>query len=232
MNTIRDLMNPQVSVILPVYNRRHLLMRAIESVERQTWTDWELLIVDDGSDDGVESLILPEILRQPRWRYLKHANRKLNASRNIGLHAALGRYITFLDADDEYLPEHLALRVRYLQQHPEVALLHGGLRIEGPQESHYVRDAYHPERLIHIDECVVGGTLFGRREVFIDNGGFKLLDYSAESELVNRLSGRYTIIRFEEPTYIYYTGLADSICTMKKKDSPLSAATESARRRR
>ncbi len=211
-------MNPQVSVILPVYNRRHLVMRAIQSVEAQTFDDWELLIIDDGSEDGLHELVLPLLTHKPRWRYFKHANRKLAASRNIGIRAALGPFITFLDADDEYKPEHIALRVRYFQENPQVQLLHGGAIFEGPEESHWVQDAYHPDRLIHLSECVIGATLFGYRQVFIDSGGFRLVPYSAESEFVARVEKKFIVHRVPFETYVYHTGLPDSICTRKKRE--------------
>lgn len=211
------LMSPQVSIVLPVYNRSHLIMRAIASVEQQTLTDWELLILDDGSRDGLDQLVLPQILNQPRWRYFKHANRKLAATRNIGIHAALGQFVTFLDADDEYSPQHLELHVDYLKKHPDVQLVHGSAVYNGPEETHWVRDAYQPDRLIHLSKCVIGATLFGYKEIFIKSGGFKLLPYSAESELVSRLEKTFTVRRVDFASYIYYTGLADSICTREKK---------------
>ena len=219
MNHIAALMNPRVSIVLPVFNRSHLVMRAIQSVERQLFPDWELLIIDDGSSDGLEQLILPRLASEPRWRYFKHTNRKLAASRNIGITAALGRLVTFLDADDEYLPEHLQLRVHYLQAHPHIQLIHGGAIFQGPEESHWVEDAYQPGQLIHLSECIIGATLFGYKQVFAATGGFKLVSYSAESELVARLEKIYTVRRVDFPTYIYYTGLPDSICTQKKNEN-------------
>jgi len=209
---------PLVSVVLPVYNRRHLIMRAIESVQRQTFDDWELLIVDDGSTDGLEALILPLVMQHPKWRYLKHSNRKLSTTRNIGIHAALGEFVTFIDSDDEYKPDHLKLRVDYFNTHPDVDMIYGGLELVGPPESHYVQDVYHPDQLIHISECVVGGTLFGKKSVFIESGGFKWLSYSAESELILRLQKKYRVEKVEFPTYRYYTGLEDSICANVKKE--------------
>ncbi len=208
---------PLVSVILPVYNRRHLIMRAIQSVEGQTFSDWELLIVDDGSTDGLESLILPLVLEHDKYRYLKHSNRKLSTTRNIGIHAALGEYVTFIDSDDEYKPDHLQQRLDYFAAHPHVDVVHGGLELVGPPESHWVRDVYNPDKLIHINDCVVGGTIFAKKMVLIDSGGFKLLSYSAESELISRLEKKYRVAKVDFPTYRYYTGLEDSICTSQKK---------------
>ncbi|HNW60774.1 MAG TPA: glycosyltransferase family 2 protein [bacterium] len=213
---LEALMHPAVSIILPVYNRRHLIARALASVEAQTFQELELLIIDDGSSDGLGELVLPMLDERPNWRYLRHRNRKLAASRNIGLHAALGEWVTFLDADDEYRPNHLRLRMDFVRAHPEVDLVHGGVELRGPEESHWVEDAFHPGALIHLSQCIIGATLFGRKHLFIECGGFPLLAYSAESELMGRLTRQYHVVRVEFPTYIYYTGLPDSICTLRK----------------
>lgn len=205
-----------VSVILPVFNRRHLIMRAIDSVENQTFQDWELLIVDDGSTDGLEELVIARVLQKPKWRYLKHANRRLSASRNIGIHAALGKYVTFLDSDDEYRPDHLQIRVQYMQDHPGVSIIHGGVELVGPPETHYVQDAFNPGQKIHLSECTIGATLFGLKSVFVESGGFKKIPYSAESEFLPRVVERFKVDKVDFPTYVYYTGLEDSICTMRK----------------
>jgi glycosyltransferase involved in cell wall biosynthesis len=203
---------PLVTVILPVYNRRHLIERALRSLSLQTFTDWELLIVDDGSSDGLEQLVLPLVQQHPQWRYLKHSNRKLSATRNIGLQAGLGYYATFLDSDDEYRPTHLESRVQYLCDHPEVDILHGGVELAGPEKSHYVEDAFHPGEKIHLSQCVIGSTLFGKRQAFLDAGGFRIQAYAAESELLPRLQRDYTVRKVDDPTYVYHTGLPDSIC--------------------
>ncbi|ABL65478.1 glycosyltransferase family 2 protein [Chlorobium phaeobacteroides] len=101
---------PEISVILPTFNRARLLDTAIQSVLGQTFTDWELLVVDDGSSDNTFDLVNPYITENPRIRYLRHCNRKLNNTRNAGIQAAFGRYITFLDSDDSYTPDHLESR--------------------------------------------------------------------------------------------------------------------------
>jgi len=212
-----DINSPLISVIMPVHNRRHLVMRAVHSVQRQTVADWELLIVDDGSTDGLEQDILPLIAEYPNYRYLKHAQRRLSASRNIGMHAALGRYVTFLDSDDEYKPEHLELRLRYFESHLNVHVIHGGVELVGPEESHTVQDVFQPDKKIHILQCCVGATFFGLKSAFIKSGGFRQTAYSAESELLPRLVKMFTVEKVDFPTYRYYTGLGDSICTQRKK---------------
>ncbi len=213
-----DLNKPLVSIIMPVFNRRHLVHRAIASVNRQTIDDWELLIIDDGSWDGLELDILPLIAEQPNMRYMKHANRRLSATRNIGIHAALGRYLTFLDSDDEYAPEHLKQRVDYMHSHPQVDFIHGGVELIGTEDSFYVQDAFDPEKKIHLSECCIGATFFGTKEAFLASGGFKQLPYSAESEFLPRIEKIFTVDVVDFPTYRYYTGLEDSICTLRQKD--------------
>jgi glycosyltransferase involved in cell wall biosynthesis len=91
---------PLVTVIIPTYNRARLLGRAIDSVLAQIFTDFELIIVDDGSVDNTRQLVLG--YADQRIRYLRHErNQGANAARNTGVRAATGKYVAFLDSDDE-----------------------------------------------------------------------------------------------------------------------------------
>ncbi|MBD5497005.1 MAG: glycosyltransferase family 2 protein [Lachnospiraceae bacterium] len=97
---------PFVSVIIPTYNRRHILPDSISSVLNQSYRDFELIIVDDGSDDGTEEYV--ESIADDRVKYLK-TDRKQGpaAARNLGARAAKGEYLAFHDSDDEWLPDKL-----------------------------------------------------------------------------------------------------------------------------
>jgi glycosyltransferase involved in cell wall biosynthesis len=110
---------PAVSVLLPTFERRDYVCRAVRSVFAQRYTDWELIVVDDGSTDGTE-----EALRSfgPRLRYLRQENRGASAARNTGLRLAGGELVAFLDSDDRWLPDHLETVVAMLAQHPEAVL--------------------------------------------------------------------------------------------------------------
>jgi len=113
-------MNPVVSVVMPVFNVEAYVAEAIESVLAQTFTDFELIIVDDG---GMDRSI--EICRQfadPRLRIVSQANRGLAGARNTGILQARGRYIALLDSDDRWLPEKLALHVIHLDNSPKVGV--------------------------------------------------------------------------------------------------------------
>ena len=102
---------PLVSVVIPVFNRRDVLRRAIASVRAQTLQDYELIVVDDGSTEPVA-----DVLDQPNARLLRHdANRGAAASRNTGAQAAKGRYFAFLDSDDEWHKDKLARQIAFMQ---------------------------------------------------------------------------------------------------------------------
>lgn len=106
---------PMVSVIIPTYNRAHVLGRAIKSVIDQTFTDFELIVVDDGSTDNTEELVTS--FDDSRIRFLRHGqNRGVSAARNTGIRWARGQYIAFQDSDDEWLPQKLERQIEVFRQ--------------------------------------------------------------------------------------------------------------------
>lgn len=116
--------SPKVSVILPTYNRPVLLARAIESVLAQTFSDWELLVVDNGSTDSTEEMIRKFQERDKRIRYLMEKKKGAGAARNRGLKESQGKWFAFLDDDDEWLPEKLTQQAAFVESHPEMGLLY------------------------------------------------------------------------------------------------------------
>lgn len=202
--------SPLVSIVMPTFNRKSLLNRSINSVINQTYTDWELVIVDDGSSDNSFEIIDEYISRYENIRYLRHSNRKSPLATNAGILASCGEYITFLGSDDEYKPEHLKLRVDYMKKNPSVDMIHGGVEIIGHP---FVKDKNDLSREIHISECVVGGTFCGKRSLFFELDGFKNLIYSDDSDFFERAQTKFSISKVEYPTYIYYRDTPDSICT-------------------
>src|SRR5690348_8062708 len=117
-----------VSVITPAYNAAATLRRACESVRVQSYVAWEHIIVDDGSTDATPD-ILRELSTDLRVRTKRIANRGPGAALNLGLDMAQGEFIAFLDADDEYLPDHLSAHARAMEEHPEADLWWGGLDV-------------------------------------------------------------------------------------------------------
>lgn len=108
---------PTVSVIIPTYNRKKLLARAIDSVLGQAFADFELIVVDDGSTDGTGQFL--RCHGDPRIRCVRQANAGVAAARNRGIREARGRYFALLDSDDEWLPEKLALQVELFESGPD-----------------------------------------------------------------------------------------------------------------
>lgn len=202
--------SPFISVILPTYNRASCIIRAVNSVLSQTLKEWELIIVDDGSSDDTFSLLDKLILSNENIRYCKHKNRKLSLTLNTGLSISVGKYITFLGSDDEYLNNHLETRFNYVKSHPKIDLIYGSVKIIGNQ---YVKDFHNLENLIHLNECVIGGSFFGKRELFFSIGGFRDIPYGEDYDLVQRALGRFHIKKVDiEQTYIYHRDSSDSIC--------------------
>jgi glycosyltransferase involved in cell wall biosynthesis len=120
---------PRVSVISIFLNAERFIAEAIESVLAQTYHNWELLLVDDGSSDASTLIAKQYAMRFPgKIRYLEHArhqNRGMSASRNLGIRQARGEYIAFLDADDVFLPEKLERQVAILDRHARAAMTYG-----------------------------------------------------------------------------------------------------------
>jgi glycosyltransferase involved in cell wall biosynthesis len=120
---------PKVSVVSIFLDAQTFITDAIESVLAQTYHNWELLLVDDGSSDGSTSIARDYAHRFPdKIRYLEHAghqNRGKSASRNLGVRTARGEYVALLDADDVFLPEKLDRQVAILDQHPSAAMTYG-----------------------------------------------------------------------------------------------------------
>lgn len=201
---------PIVSVVMPTFNRKIYLERSIKSVINQFFRNWELIIVDDGSTDDSFELIDKYILEYENIRYLRHSNRKPPLTFNAGIQASVGKFITFLGSDDEYKPEHLEKRIDFLNSNPSIDLIHGGIEIIGHP---YVKDKNDLSKEIHLSYCVIGGTFFGKRNVFFDLDGFRNLSYSDDSDFYERAEKKYKIMKVDFPTYVYYRDTPDSICT-------------------
>ncbi len=121
--------DPFISVIVPFYNMKAFLAEAVEGVLRQSYENWELLLIDDGStDESAETARAFAEKYSSRIRYFAHdhhMNQGVTVSRNLGLRKAKGKYIALLDADDYWLPEKLAFQARIAQTYPECALIGG-----------------------------------------------------------------------------------------------------------
>lgn len=187
---------PLVSIITPYLNSEKFMEETVESVIAQTYENWELLLVDDGSSDGSPAIALQYAKRYPgKVRYLEHGQRRnlgQSASRNLGIRHARGSYVAFLDADDVYLPQKLERQVAILEAHPEAGMVYGASYYwyswsGNPRQSRWDRKAplgvrpealYSPPTLLAkylrhggVVPCICGLML--RRQVAEDIGGFE-----------------------------------------------------------
>lgn len=201
-----------ISIILCTYNRATLLPRAIRSVLRQTVREWELIIIDDGSRDETYPVAQQFFENDERMVYCYQSNRGLAHARNRGLQLASGNVICFVDSDDELAPTHLEQRVRYLQRHPSVDFLYGGMKLIGPKEKQYVVDLTNPKKKIHLSKCYVGGTFFFRKEVLKKVPGFRAIPFGEDFDFYTRVSKRFTVRKVNFPTYLYHLDVENRLC--------------------
>jgi glycosyltransferase involved in cell wall biosynthesis len=121
-----------VSIIVIFFNAQLYFEETIQSILDQTYTCWELLLVDDGSTDGSTEVALKYASQYPGqifyYEHEQHQNRGMSATRNLGIRRAKGAYLTFLDADDIWLPNTLADQVRLLESHPDAAMVYGPIQ--------------------------------------------------------------------------------------------------------
>lgn len=113
-------MNDLVSIIIPCYNYGSLLPETLGNIQKQSWADWEALIIDDGSTDDTAEIARRFAAGDSRFRYFRQENRGLSAARNAGLAQTRGGYIQFLDADDLLSPAKIRQQIHYMQAHEEV----------------------------------------------------------------------------------------------------------------
>jgi glycosyltransferase involved in cell wall biosynthesis len=116
---------PLISVIIPCYNYGAYIRDAIDSIRAQTYQNWEMLLVDDGSKDNTAAIAQEYVAQDARISYHYQANQGLSAARNTGLGLAKGEYVQLLDADDYIAPEKLALHLQTLLAQPQAALVFG-----------------------------------------------------------------------------------------------------------
>jgi glycosyltransferase involved in cell wall biosynthesis len=148
--------------------------------------------------------------------YVYHSHTGLGIGRNIGINNSRGRYITFLDDDDEYLHDHLEIRKKILKHNPEIDLLHGGVKIIGDE---YVPDRYNLRQRIHLSECVIGGTFFIKKSIFDIVGGFGSDNFGDDTDFFEKVKNAgFKINKINNPTYVYYRN-GPSITTNFKIES-------------
>ena len=157
-------MSPRVSVLIPTYNYGPFLSEALESVLAQTYTDYEILVLDDGSVDHTAQVAAA----YPQVRYLYQENAGIAATRNRLIRQSQGELVAFLDADDLWEPEKLEQQVRYLDTHPQCALVFTRVRsfLDGPEQSPRQRQLLEAKIDFCLPSCCIRRELFDRYGLF------------------------------------------------------------------
>jgi glycosyltransferase involved in cell wall biosynthesis len=209
VNPMTQVSEPMFSVVIPTLNRARLLARALKSLISQTENDWEAIIVDDGSTDNTFTYILPFLNSSGHMKYIWKPHSGSALSKNEGIRASTGKFIAFLDSDDEYHPLHLELRKRILEQAPSIRFLYGGVKIIG---NPYVPDKNDPSISINLRDCVIGGTFVIEREVLLSLNGFDKIMLGSDADLFERIQKAGILMaEVQEPTYIYHHENTDSV---------------------
>ena len=204
---------PTVSVIIPTYNRAHLVGRAICSVLNQTFQDFEIIVVDDGSTDNTEEVV--KSFNDPRIRYIRHEqNRGGSAARNTGIRAARGEYIAFLDSDDEWLPEKLDTQLKTMSTLPEhfVGVCCGYYRARQSKIVSVSRPMLYGklfDKLLKSPFLNGGSCLIVRKNALVAIGGFdEQLARHQDWDLLLRLALMYEIGIIDTPLVIKHNDRA------------------------
>jgi glycosyltransferase involved in cell wall biosynthesis len=205
----------RVSVIIPTYNRATWVTEAVVSVLAQTYRDFELLVVDDGSSDGTLAALASfgsqvKVLR-------REERRGVSAARNLGATAATGNWLAFLDSDDLWLPDKLARQVEYLRAHPNILIcqtgetwIRNGVRVNPPEACRKVAgDIFLPS----LSRCLVSpSAVMVHRRLFENLGGFdESLPAAEDYDLWLRIAWRYPVGLVPEPLVIKRGGHADQL---------------------
>jgi glycosyltransferase involved in cell wall biosynthesis len=187
---------PSVSVIIPVYNRVELICQALSSVRAQTFRDFEVVVVDDGSTDSTAAVVKAHY---PEVRLIQKENAGVSAARNRGIQEARGEWIAFLDSDDVWLPHKLSRQVAFLELHPDIDLLYArmwsytvGREHERQLEPKSVSLTF--EDLLNGHNSVTTSTVMVRRRVFDVVGMFNEgLPAVEDHELWIRIAERFKL---------------------------------------
>ncbi len=215
--------NPAVSVVIPTYNRAHVLGRALKSVLAQTFDDFEVLVVDDGSTDDTEDLVTA--FGDSRIRYLAQSeNRGVGAARNRGLREARGEFVAFLDSDDEWHPKKLDRQIAVFRDRPEeIGLVYTGVesvfgdgsrRVDLPTRRGNVYEKLLLENVIHGG----GSNAMIRRNVIATVGFFDEAFPAIEDyDYWLRISRFFEIDFVDEPLIRYHDSREHEPGTLERK---------------
>lgn len=205
---------PAVSVIVPTFNRVDFLREALTSVEAQTWRNFELIVVDDGSSDATPAL--REAFPEARW-FRRESNGGVSSARNLGIDAARGQFICFLDSDDLWTEDKLQKQMRWMEAHPESQVcytdeiwIRRGVRVN-PMNKHQKFSGDIFERSLEL--CIISpSSVLMRAALFGAVGRFdEALEVCEDYDLWLRIAARYPVDFIDDKLIVKRGGHADQL---------------------
>ncbi|MCI9559026.1 glycosyltransferase family 2 protein [Candidatus Ventrimonas sp. KK005] len=165
-----------ISIIMPTYNRAYIIERAIQSVIQQTYKDWELIIVDDASDDHTKDVVMKYLSYNIQY-YVNSINKGANLSRNIGVQYSKGEYLAFLDSDNYWPKERLELQLKIVKEHcNKRCFFYGKVKILDEKNEQTVPNknlTWNELKKIELYDNVVDmNTIMISKSLFLESGGF------------------------------------------------------------
>ena len=204
----------KISVIIPTYNRKHTLQRAIDSVLSQTFKPYEIIIVDDGSKDGTKEWLLQNY---PSVQYIHQPNNGVSSARNKGIQISQGSWIALLDSDDEWMPEKLEYQSRFIEVNKDSFFCHtneiwirNGVRVNQMKK----HKKYGGDIFKHcLDICRISpSSSIINKDVFEEVGAFdESLTVCEDYELWLRVTAKFNILFLDEPLIKKYGGHLDQL---------------------
>lgn len=203
---------PQFSVVIPLYNKRPYIRRAVESVLGQTHTDFELIIVDDGSTDGSADVLAGIV--DARLKLIRQPNQGVGAARNTGIAHACGAWLALLDADDAWLPHHLAELVRIISTNPQAGMISCAYRevvdanipavFEGADRVGAIRQVNYFEEAAKRKGFINASSVAIRRDAVQAVGGFSGLKAGEDIEYWVKVALQFPVAISSRVTCLYF----------------------------
>ena len=209
---------PLISIVIPTFNRSSVILRAINSILNQTFKDFEIIIIDDGSTDETYELLVP-LINEKKINYFKFENKGVSKARNLGVAHSESKYVTFLDSDDEWLPHKLLDQVNFLKADNKLRIVFG--------EEIWIRNGIRVnQKKIHqksggwifkecVQQCFIApSSVLLERSLFLEMNGFDEEFLVCEDyDLWLRISVFYQIGFIAHPIITKHGGHDDQLST-------------------
>ncbi|MFH1622009.1 MAG: glycosyltransferase [Candidatus Omnitrophota bacterium] len=206
-----------ISVIIPTYNRDKFLKKAIESVLNQTYPDFQLIVVDDGSTDSTKDLLNVYI---GKLRHIYQENKGPSAAKNTGIRNSQNQFIAFLDSDDCWHKDKLGIQLKAMQENPQYLISHTqeiwykNGKLLNQKQKHKKYEGYIFDKCLPI--CALGmSTIMARRELFSEVGLFdENLPCCEDYDLWLRISARFPVLLIDTPLTLKDGGRPDQVSSI------------------